>query len=934
VAAADEDVEIEADESIQDIDGKADPDDEGDAPVDATDPGVDPVPPTPKSADEVSEENLRRVREQRRKEQGEAGLLRLRLPGRRGAPPPPPPPEAPGAPAAGAEPEPESVRAEARAMEQALTSTAAKGLPGLADRIREAWRRLRKATVYEEILRDFPVEKDEVRVFRGEEARTWGKAGEDVIGIVGGLADKGDLAHFTRIVLLRDYRARAMDERITGGLPAGIQLPEVEAKLARLEATANERVLEALDAHTRLMDAEREDLGDRGLLDPDRARADYYPHHVLFFEGEPTRPSTVRIQEPRRTFLKRARGSKRLIETDYIRAMFRHRAAVRYANAIDDFALTILARHDRRESLPDDVRRRLRPGQTIEIGGMPHKAIQYKRGNQIFPVQTIPEQLLADAIAQGEESLEVAVEDVRRYGALGRYHRLYVVPQPLAERFEKFAPGRREEAMWLLNKATSHWKWVTIGFWGQAGNLLNLTGDLMNLGRVMTEVGIYEGPVEATRAALAVPAAAWDVAQWYRGRGSDLIKLMEKYDVLSAGYVGNEVYFRARAPEMRQFLSYSGYMQARAKDAVQFYFRHIPEFREAVPRAAMARYQMGRIERGRLPRAAGIDIAQLPPERAAMKIAREFTVDYGRFTEAEDRLLRGLLLPFYAWPRQNTPNWLRFLWYAPLAGAALIGVRLLMELWNNWDPERRVVEQDMPPYKRNAAHIVTDWKDAQGKAIVIYFAGDPMADALGMVGMAGAFARLSDLATERISLSRAGRAQLEAVVSEPGQRVVGLLTPLVKVPLELKTGVSALTEQPLVPREMEGTTEAMGRKIRHAFESAFRPLREARVWREKAGREEGIDWLTHRYGLGLPFERVDPERARQGVGMRVWAEARDEYVEQALGVIKNSPMYPRLAPHQQEIMLREAARRAAGEFNRQMPAPVSRTERLRRRWAE
>ncbi len=902
----------------------------------------------PNHADEATRQNLAEVRQERQRE-GQAGrttpgLLAgplARLVGRRAEP-------------QSAAHLPQGPVAIDQDVERALTTTAARlGPPGLGERLRSAWQSVRRATTFEWDLRDFPLERDEIRVFQAQRRKAAQQAGEDVIGVVGGLQDREELGHFTRIVILRDLRSRAAQpERFPGGLPFGVSLEQVETELERLEATAPARVRRALEAHARLMEGERADLEARELLDPERAIADYFPHFVLDFEPQPRPPGARRLQEPRRSFLRRARGSERAIETDYVSVMFRHRAEVRFANAVDDFALSVLERHDRSDELPPEVRRALRPGQVLDLDGAPYRATQYRPGRAIFPAQTVPERALAEALARGADRLEIDLSELRARGALGRYYRIYVVPQAIAERFEHWAPAAVEDGLKLLNQATSLWKAVTIGFWGQAGHLTNLLGDLMNLART-------------PGALLHLPHAAADVIRWRRGTAGDLVRLMEEYDVLDSGYVANEVYWRVKAPELRQFLTQAQYLRQQAIDRVggllygaaagglvggpvgaalgggagflvgaRSAFQTLPAIREAIPRAAMVRYQLSRLRRGLPLRPGPIDIRGLEAERAAMKIAREFTVDYPKSTTFETRLLRGLLLPFYAWVRQNTPNWLRFLWASKLGALAFLGLRLLLELWNNGDEERQVVEQSLPAYKRQAAHVVTGWRDEAGRVIVIYWAGDPLADALGMVGLAGTPNRLSDLATGRLTLDQAARAQLEAVVREPGQRVVGLVTPLLKVPVELATNRSSLTGQPIVPDELAGTREALPRQVGYAAESFFRPLRETRLLREQAGKREGVDVLTHRFGLGLPIERVDVERAAESVALARWREARDEYVEAVVARLRDTAAFARLAPHQQDIALRQAAQQAANAFVRRLPPPSSRRQRVLRRFAE
>src|SRR5207237_5878126 len=165
------------------------------------------------------------------------------------------------------------------------------------------------------------------------------------------------------------------------------------------------------------------------------------------------------------------------------------------------------------------------------------------------------------------------------------------------------------------------------------------------------------------------------------------------------------------APELRQFLSTAALLKQIAKDRVlgalaggalataaggpvlgaigatvgatigaHRYFKALPEIREAIPRAAAFRYNVSRQARGLPMRTGGVDVSGLEGARAAAKVARELTVDYGRFTEFENRILRGLLLPFYSWAKTNTVNWLRFLTSSLVGLLAFFGTRLLLEL--------------------------------------------------------------------------------------------------------------------------------------------------------------------------------------------------------------------------------------------------------------
>ena len=896
-----------------------------------------PEAPVGKAAEEVSRQNVEEVRRQQT-QATQAGHVRV---GR----------------AAQQAPDdlisPEAIRSDDPAIERALTSTARTGAPSFIDKIIEAYRAVRRGTTWEYDLKQagLPLERDEIRTFRSARRRAYARAGEDVIGVIGAMKTPEELELFDRIGWLRNYREILQrPERYPGGVPEELTLEQVEGEIIRLEPMANVRVNRALQAEGRLMDAEFRDFIDRDLAVPEQKLPHYRPHVVLqYAKDRGWMPGTRRIKEPSRPYLKRAKGSAKGIETDWIKAMLEHRAHVRYSNAIDDFALEILERHDLgRDALPDDVRQNLRPGQTFTIGDVEYKAFQYRPGRAIFPVQTAPERAIAQAIANavGDEVL-IPVSELRQYGALGRWRKMHIVPRAIAERFENFGDEGAKDLLKVLNDATNRWKGVTIGFWGSAGNITNLLGDLANMTR------------QDTTAWLMLPRAVNLVLQWRSGRVSDLARLLEDYDVLSSGYVAGEAYFREHAPELQQFLTKAQKMQRLILDrtagiiaggalgtfaggptggaigagvgavaGLKGITRGIPEIREAIPRVAMAMAQLRRIERGKPLKGKGIDIAGLPAERAAMKIAREFTVDYGKFTPDEDRYLRGLSLPFYSWSSTNTPNWLRWMKAAPFTAAALLAARMALEAWNNSTDDKRRVEQSLPPYKRNDAHLVTGWRDAEtGKMLVLTWRGDPFADMMGWLGLGETPARLADLATGRITLGKATMDQLFAFYREPGMKFVNLISPLVKVPFELASGVSTFTGYSIEGQGLRGTSEGTKRRALYGLESLFRPLREARTLREQAGKDEGFDWISNRWGLGLPVEWVSLEDADDRMKMKVYSEARLEFIEEKVYEFKQTDEYKNMAPKEQEVAIEEKARWAASRYQGLHSFPVEKTRR-------
>lgn len=782
--------------------------------------------------------------------------------------------------------------------------------------------------VWEWDIRGYPLEQDEIRLFQASRRHVGQFATRDVIGVVHHLrVPKNDTAShdnfdlFARIIVLRDFVARASQpERFPGGLPFGVTLEQVEPELRRLEGVARQNVgvQRALQAHARLMEAERQDMAARGKLSPDRAIADYFPHLVLEYQerfkgGHGT--GRRRMGEPSRPFLRGAEGSAKAVETDYLRAMYTHRFQVRYANAVDDFALKVIRRHDKMASLPKDLRRTLEPGKTVDINGVEHTVYQYKKGRAIYQAQTAPERVIAEAIAAGED--EIAIAELRQRPTLGAYYKRYLVPTPIAQRFERWGVEQEKDIFDALRTATHKWKGLTIGFWGSVGHLVNLQGDLLNIARV--------DPASWAQ----LPRATAEVIRWARGTPSSLIDLLDKYDILQAGYVGRELNMSdlsleiARYPELRDFLTRRQRILADAKQAALWPFFEAAQYREAVPRVALALSLLKRVERGEnLKRQArGLDIRNLPPEQAALKLAREASVDYGRFTPTENRWFRALWFPFYSWTAGNTPNWLRWLVAAPLSATVILGVRLLLEYWNQSTEDKRRVENGLPDYQRYTPHVNTGFYGKDGKMLTIYLPGEPLNDVFTALGLDRSFARLLDMMRGEITLGKATRAQLSDITWGPMQRVLGLATPA-KAAVEAVANFSLFTGRPIVPKALVGTGEDVGRRLRYVAETAIRPLRETRTILEQSGRTQGYDWLTGRIGLGLPLIWTEPEVGDARRLSRQYNDALAETIDQALTEFRGSATYKGMSRIEQDEAIRTIADQVRRAFTRKTPNPV------------
>lgn len=147
---------------------------------------------------------------------------------------------------------------------------------------------------------------------------------------------------FNRAVVFLDFDWRAKNLKDSAGnpitLPEGLNATEISNELARLgrkiQASQHKDVIaRALDQHMNLVESVAEDLKGRELLAADHLNNPYYfPHLTLeITQGDKTvqrelRPERVRVgtEADFRGYLVDPVGSKKPVETDYVRAMYYH----------------------------------------------------------------------------------------------------------------------------------------------------------------------------------------------------------------------------------------------------------------------------------------------------------------------------------------------------------------------------------------------------------------------------------------------------------------------------------------------------------------------------------------------------------------------------------------------------------------------------------
>ena len=799
------------------------------------------------------------------------------------------------------------------------------------------------------------------------------QAHDDLSGIVGGLANNDELLAFRDIIVLRDLAERG-DKGLT--LPRNLTASEARAALDWRMERVTPQVLEAVEKWTAKADALRQDLVARGKIGPDEGFNNYFPHQVLDYEvpgmslsdvgaavGEALRDVSKgpqgsgrgRIQY--RGYVQEAKGSARDIDTNPLRPLFKHLVNVYAHNQLDDFVLAASKQYDKSAEVLPLIRSKYNrpkgwtpdPGERFEAGGRWYEAYQPDPGRQVYPATTISEKAI-NQIVSGQLPPGALPEATGTAPALGRQKPVAMLPVEVATRLNKLT-GPQETGAFLraANQATRAWKMLTIPLGGTAWNVMNLMGDMENLYR-------------------ADPAAFKNIARvardyWSATRGkaepTDFIKLAEQMDVAGASWMTNEVGKFGALKEYQQFAGEAGKLWRPVSNLWDWY-NTVLETREASTRLAHFYQNLERIKSGEAPRVElrfgkdsqgrfivpketaatlerlGLPQSEIDKVRWAAKNAREFTVDYSKFTDLENKVFRGMLAPFYAWSRQNTPNWFTYIARNPgefsakflsfYAGAAVYN--------NTVYPE---VEKNLPDYQRNRFHVILPWKDDLGRQAIVYMPGDPLKDALGVIGLDSLDSNIADVATGRMTLMEAGEKQLADLVKSPAQTAGNLLTPFIKAPLEAAANRSFLSGAPIYPEGVRSYPGMWAKEMgKHVAGSLVRPYREIgrAADQTRLAEMQGKsfkDVVTDpgfRYGLGLPVSKYDPVRGALGQTDEPRIDARVEWVTSQVEAMKQTPLYRQAPDAARKALVERTIREAERSFATMAPAPARQDERL------
>lgn len=717
--------------------------------------------------------------------------------------------------------------------------------------VREVGDAIKDMFVYEWRLSEFPRFQDELRRFQGVTRDAQVSALETYKAVVGHLTNPREFEIFRKLIYLYDFKA-GLEAEEPETAPGGLTLEQVNKAIEELEAKANENVKAALKAHDEVFKAAWEELKRRGKVSPEtEAREHYVPHRVMDYVQNLDRafPAVARrFKTPYRYYLKERRGSARLIDTDYTTVTLRHFTKLYIDNATDDFAEQIASEWDKWPKLSQEQREKIGepvPGRLYEIDGKRYLGWQYDPGRQIYPADTYTARAILEICQRvmGEDVTEAQIqtlldthpskltqeqrelkahlvglvkEKAKEVPALGGYKKVYLLPEEIALRLTRLKePAIKYHTLELARGALQRWKNVVLGPFG-AGipfQVQNAIGDMFNL--------LRDDP-----AALLLVGRGWKVAgAWQRGEVPEqyrrLVELAEKTRVLESGLMrkGGVPYdpIMAKLEPARHL--------TRRLDP--FRYSTLSERRELSVRLAKLMKDLERIDQGKMPVAQYTDVRKLAaeglgPDEIAGKIAREFTVDYGKLTPEQKAVFRDLIWQFSTFYVQNFQNWASYVRRNPKNFILKFLIPLGALALYNWlrFPE---TEKKLPAYYRVMPHLITGYETPDGKPIVIAFQ-TPLDQAAKLVGLE----ITGDLARQVL----AGEKGIDEAAKELAKHVLGAvpraaweqLNPFFKAPIEAAMNKNTFTGRPIVPERLKGSDEEQKMKLRYVLQQWFAPV--------------------------------------------------------------------------------------------------------------
>ena len=642
--------------------------------------------------------------------------------------------------------------------------------------------------------------------------------------------------------------------------PGGITVEQAQKELDNLLKQTNNKIKTAVNKTHELLISVGVDLVERGVLDEEAlVYQKYFPHKVLDYQ--PDWADNVlsylprRLREPFRPYSKKAVGSVKDIITDR-RALVQYTAVVFTDNAIDDWAVKQLKELDLFDKLSEEEKiglfgvdkggnlKRPKPNKiyTSDISkvlkkGETYVGFQYIPGRVLFRVNTINPELVNIAVEEGltmEEFLEEF--DMGSATALGRYHKTYLLPKVVADRFNKLkSPMNDIPGLYMARAFTMGWKKFTIDLAGLPYHLINIFSDAYMffmtapgaISEVLTSINLLKKNINKMTA---------EEKRYYEF-------LIEKNVWGSTFYseFGKKIEFTLNPLE---------------------YIEKYGTIRENILRGAMAIYQLKRREAGLPFKAPQFkrDIEGLDDESAAAFIGRNFTVDYMAISEAYRKYLRGLAFPFLTFFDYITRNLAKLARFAPIRFITAVIAPILMAWIYNNTGDRKEIEENLPEYWRWRTHLIL--KRTTGNRALIWSLQTPADLAASWIGADRILDKITLIRAGRMTVEEAAMQQLKDMGLGTPRQLEKLSNPMIQLFQGYASNKDPFTGRTIIPEYLKDTSEEQKLLAFYFAEKLALPMAQySRV--EKGIEPEGnpiTDWLRYgafNYKRALGFYEVD-----------------------------------------------------------------------------
>ncbi len=599
---------------------------------------------------------------------------------------------------------------------------------------------------------------------------------------------------FRNVILWRDlaYRVGHLKTDDGGPItpPAGLSLEDViaqasEARLAVEKSPHREAIEDSLARHYAFVESMQKELEDHGEIIPEEMKnPDYFPHHIL--EGWTGRLAPVRATTdgPWRPYMMPITGTRKLHQSDYLAAMYKHAADVLANNAQVDLVERDVKPYDISKQHEEDLterfgadlakkllydQRHLPPGYTVIRPSERLKlAAAYVIDRATLSArigQALTDADLLEQIRSMGGTVNITAEDIRDALTVGEQVR-WIVPVEVADALEGIAKREQAEAnptfgaslMKPLAKTQQLWKWNILF------NPLNWVR--YEYGNTMTDAIDKVFGLDPTVSKY-LKRSLTEIRQGAAGNPT-----LEYDAALKEGVF--QTVTAAEADEIQTLKGFREFMSDsdKAKDTWGRFWRMttgLSAVRESTFRYAKFLADLERMENGERPVYGGahhaeVD-AQLNNYQKAGLISRKTFGDYNDISVA-GAFLRKYVFPFWSWSEVNMKYHVNLarnmvdmvklgdILAAKNAGRALavnttvaavgIGLRLILvraavEAWNQfggaaaglWEPDDDL-ESQLSEMDRRRLHLILG-KDENGKVRVIYLP-NALSDVMEWVG--------------------------------------------------------------------------------------------------------------------------------------------------------------------------------------------------------